>query len=74
MCDKFTSFPTHEREEITLRLAGLLYEGRDGLGVFSPRGTPVGPSWGAVLNTPGFLFSKGLYAVQLAVANSLRPM
>ena len=44
------------------------------LGVLSPRGTPVGPSWGVVLITPGFLFSKGLYAVQLAVANSLRPM
>ena len=73
MRDKLTSFPPHEREKITLRLAGLLYEGRDGLGVFSPWGTPVSPSCGVALNTQGFLFSKGLHAGQFPPPHVIWP-
>ena len=56
-----------------MRLAGLLYESLNGLGVLSPRGAPVGPSCGAALITQGFLFSKGLRAGHFPLPHVIWP-
>ena len=64
--DKIASLLMHKRGQKTLRLAGLLYEGRDGLGVPSPRRTSVGPSlmWDGV-ECSGLFVIEGVDAEQL---------